>query len=218
MFNQDKVSQMLAEAEAEALAEAKVKIKQAMVDDLVKQSGVKSDADVEGLLLPSPIINFEPLAQESEDWAVIPLPAAEDEFKETDVFGLKLRVNRAGTKVERFVSGKWDAVNITVLARNATPAIIVPNNYCPGSKCKRGLTSFRVSQLVLQAFTEMPSYMTKVYFTAKGPTIMFGLKLAYHNDGNLKNCALENLHWRDQSSFKTAVERRAEKLGATLPS
>ena len=217
MFNQDKVSQMLAEAEAEALAEAKVKIKQAMVDDLVKQSGVKSDMDTEGPLIPSPIISFEPLETTKEDWEISPLPSAEEDFAETSAFSIKLRVNRAGTKVERFVDGKWINVRIIVSkGRNFSPLISLPNNFCPGSKGKCGKTTCRVSHLVLQAFDQMPKHITDVLFTPKGPSVVFGLRLAYHKDGNLKNCSFDNLDWVSEAAFNFSATRRAQRLGVEI--
>lgn len=220
MLDQAKVNQMLAEAEEEAIAEAKAKIKKAMVENLVQKSGVANRIDREDHF-DSPLAIFdESKLQEPEnknDWMVLPLPSAEEDFKETSALGIKLRVNRAGTKVERFVDGRWVNVNIVIKeGHNFSPTFFLPNDFCAGSKAKSGVTTFRVSHLVLQAFTEMPKYITDVLFTAKGPSILFGLRLAYHKDFNLRNCALDNLFWVSETVFKTAAKRRAEKLGVSL--
>lgn len=146
---------------------------------------------------------------------VAPLPTADEEFRETSAYGFKLRVNRSGTAAEVFLNGNWQKQHVYV-EEGRVPYVRLPNRLCPQSVAKTGSTSVRMSQLVLQAFSEMPEYMTAVYFTAKGPTILFRLRLANHIDKNLHNCNLSNLEWVNESAFKRACEAKAERLGIKL--
>ncbi|MFU9046377.1 hypothetical protein ACNAUY_08285 [Acinetobacter tibetensis] len=149
---------------------------------------------------------------------VTPLPTADDEFRETDVYGLNVRVNRSGTKVELKVNERWEErlLQHTGSAKHSK-FVVLPNSLCRQSSAKCGTVSCRVSHLVMKAFSVMPEYMTDVYFTAKGPTIMFGLDLVEHLDGLRSNAHLDNLKWASKQKFIQACAKRAARLGIPLP-
>lgn len=149
---------------------------------------------------------------------VTPLPTADDEFREVSVYGISLRVNRTGSKVEVNVNGTWEERKQTHAKSKGKSAVVyLPNRMCRQSKSKDGYVSYRVSHLVMQAFSDMPQYMQDIYLTPKGPTIMFGLDLVEYLDGDRNNANLDNLAWSSRSKFLTACKVKMRRLNIAFP-
>lgn len=180
-------------------AEAKAEAKKILMQMLVEQmQGAKANT-------------VAPKADDEDGWVVAPLNDDED-FRELNLYGISIRVNRTGTKVESFHNDEWHERKIqTKPESNTADYVNLPSAMCPQSKSKSGLVTVTVGRLVLGAFTEMPSYIQEVLYTKRGPTILFGLKLVVHTAGK-QNSNLENLRWVDESTFSKAVKYKLERM------
>lgn len=208
MFSPEELAQIKAEAKVEA-AEA---VKKHFVEKALSEIGIaKVEAAMEHFA-------GKPEATDSGFEVITPLPVADDEFRETYVYGIALRVNRTGSKVEVNVNGTWEERKQNhVNSKGKSAVVYLPNRMCRQSKSKDGYVSCRVSHLVLQAFSEMPQYMQDIYLTPKGPTIMFGLDLVEHLDGDRNNANLDNLAWSSRSKFLTACKVKMRRLNIAFP-
>lgn len=208
MFSPEELAQIKAEAKVEA---AEV-VKKHFVEKALSEIGIaKVEAAMEHFA-------GKPEATDSGFEVITPLPVADDEFRETYVYGIVLRVNRTGSKVEVNVNGTWEERKQNhVNSKGKSAVVYLPNRMCRQSKSKDGYVSYRVSHLVLQAFSEMPQYMQDIYLTPKGPTIMFGLDLVEHLDGDRNNANLDNLAWSSRSKFLTACKVKMRRLNIAFP-
>lgn len=208
MFSPEELAQIKAEAKVEA---AEV-VKKHLVEKALSEIGIATAEQA------AEHFAGKPEATDSGFEVITPLPVADDEFRETYVYGIALRVNRTGSKVEVNVNGTWEERKQNhVNSKGKSAVVYLPNRMCRQSKSKDGYVSCRVSHLVLQAFSDMPQYMQDIYLTPKGPTIMFGLDLVEHLDGDRNNANLDNLAWSSRSKFLTACKVKMRRLNIAFP-
>lgn len=220
LFTTEELEQIRVEAKAEA---AKL-----LKEHLIKQAiGEGSNFAVRGALVNMDasigISTINPT--ESDDWVIAPPvePKSEtdpqDEFAETSVYGIALRVNRTGTHVQVKMDGKWVDRAIYHYSgegkKNAVPVVYLPNRLCSSSRGKDGSVSYRLTHLVKQAFEEMPKYISDVLYSRKGPSIIFGLRLCRQINGDVNDCRLENIEWIPEHKFQRAVYFKKKRLGIT---
>lgn len=131
-----------------------------------------------------------------------------DTFAKVNIYGVTLRVNKSGTKVEVYSNGAWKERKIQgVKYGNKASYVVIPNSLCPQSKSKSGLVSVEVGRLVLEAFTEMPQYIQDVYYSKRGPSILFGLRLVRYKKDK-QTCGINDVEWIDEKSFQIAVKAK----------
>jgi hypothetical protein len=196
-FNRNEIEQI----KAEAKSIARERIVRKLTDKIVNEELCdNSCADVlDDWLIPVMDLSvFEKPKERISD---------AENFREIQMCGQKIRVNRSGTQIQRLTAdGKWKSVKIQQSKDESGRSYIqLPN--VEKRVTKTPYLTILLCRVVMEAFAEKPEYIRKVENSKYGAEILHGLHLC-KNKGAVTNSHVDNIEWVCEAKFLKSVRRR----------